>query len=177
MLNRGVVKARNHDLLASFLDPLLLVIYFPTSLHNLLLQPSSASPSNQFPLPNMSQTPEYVVLGAGVIGLTTALELSSRYSASKITILAKHLPGDSSVEYCSPWAGTNWLSVAMDGERQEGWDRVTYEKFGELADGKGNETGIKRLDIRAWFDREMEEAGFLSVEGEGKGRGGFGLRD
>jgi D-amino-acid oxidase len=118
----------------------------------------------------MFQTPEYIILGAGVIGLTTALELSSRYPASKITILAKHLPDDSSVEYCSPWVGANWLSVATDGGRQEGWDRVTYEKFGELADGKGNATGIKRLDIKAWFDKEMEEAGVLSVEGEGKGR-------
>jgi D-amino-acid oxidase len=118
----------------------------------------------------MSQTPEYVILGAGAIGLTTALELSTRYPNSNITIIAKHLPGDRSVDYCSPWAGANWLSVAMDGGRQEGWDRVTYEKFGELADGKGNETGINKVPIRAWFDRDMEDAGVLSVEGEGKGK-------
>lgn len=118
----------------------------------------------------MAQTPEYIILGAGVIGLTTALELSGRYPTSKIAILAKYFPGDRSVDYCSPWAGANWLSVATDGGRQEGWDRVTYEKLGELADGKENETGIKRLPIRAWFDREMEEAGVLSVDGEGKGK-------
>lgn len=52
----------------------------------------------------------------------------------------------------------------------EEWDRVTYERFGELADGKGNETGVKRLHIRAWFDREIGEAGVLSEEGEGKGK-------
>ena len=118
----------------------------------------------------MSLEPEYIILGAGVIGLTTAIELSTRYPTFHITILAKHLPGDRSVEYCSPWAGANWLSVATDGGRQEGWDRVTYEKLGELADKKGNETGIKRLPIRAWFDREKEEAGVLSVEGERKGK-------
>lgn len=117
-----------------------------------------------------AQTPDYVILGAGVIGLTTALELSTRYPGSSIAILAKQLPGDRSVEYCSPWAGANWLSVATDGGRQEGWDRVTYDKFGELADEKGNETGIKRVPIIAWFDREMEEAGVLTSEGEGKGK-------
>ena len=62
------------------------------------------------------------------------------------------------------------MSVATDGGRQEEWDRVAYGRFGELADGDENGvTGIKRLEIRAWFDREMEEAGVLSVEGEGKG--------
>lgn len=99
-----------------------------------------------------AQTPGYIILGAGVIGLTTALELSTRYPDSSIAILAKHLPGDRSVEYCSPWAGANWLSVTTDGGKQEGWDGVTYVKFGELADEKGNETGIKRLPISAWFD-------------------------
>ncbi|PMD35686.1 putative D-amino acid oxidase [Hyaloscypha variabilis F] len=118
----------------------------------------------------MSHDSEYIIIGAGVIGLSTALELGTRHPTSRIIILAKHLPGDRSTEYCSPWAGANWLSVATDGGRQEGWDRVTYEKFGDLADEKGNETGVKRLPIRAWFDREMDEAGVLSVEGEGKGR-------
>jgi D-amino-acid oxidase len=45
-----------------------------------------------------SNTPDFIILGAGVIGLTTALELSSRYPSSKITILAKHVPGDRSIE-------------------------------------------------------------------------------
>jgi D-amino-acid oxidase len=118
----------------------------------------------------MSQSPDFIILGAGVIGLTTALELSARYPESNIKILAKHVPGDRTIEYCSPWAGANWLSVATDGGRMEGWDRVTYERLGELADGKGMETGIKRMQIWAWFDREIKEAGVLSEDGEGKGR-------
>lgn len=117
----------------------------------------------------MNSPPAYIILGAGVIGLTTALELSTRHPPSNITILAKHVPGDRSIEYCSPWAGANWLSVATDGGRQENWDRVTYLRFGELADGKGDETGIRREVIRAWFDRGREEAGVLSERGLGKG--------
>lgn len=44
-------------------------------------------------------------------GLTTALELKDRYPNSKLTIVAKFLPGDRSIEYTSPWAGANWVSV------------------------------------------------------------------
>lgn len=46
-------------------------------------------------------------LRAGVIGLTTALLLSQnpRY---RITIAAKHMPGDYDIEYASPWAGANY---------------------------------------------------------------------
>lgn len=110
--------------------------------------------------------PDYIVLGAGVIGLTTALELSSRYPNASIIILAKHLPGDSNISYTSPWAGANWLSTATDNGRQEEWDAVTYRKFSHLAK-RGNETGVRGLKIRASFDSVREEAGIFS-EGTGK---------
>lgn len=105
--------------------------------------------------------PAYIVLGAGVIGLTTALELKSRQPLSHVIILAKHLPGDLSLEYTSPWAGANWLSVATDNGRQESWDEVTYKKFGYLADNVP-EADVTRMPIRAIFDNEPENAGVLS---------------
>jgi hypothetical protein len=45
---------------------------------------------------------------AGVSGLTSAL-LLSRDKANKITVVAKHMPGDYDIEYASPWAGANVL--------------------------------------------------------------------
>lgn len=45
---------------------------------------------------------------AGVSGLTTAYLLSQNASNS-ITVVAKHMPGDYDIEYCSPWAGANYL--------------------------------------------------------------------
>lgn len=45
---------------------------------------------------------------AGVSGLTTAL-LLSRTKRYDITLIAKHMPGDSDIEYASPWAGANYL--------------------------------------------------------------------
>jgi D-amino-acid oxidase len=114
----------------------------------------------------LEMSESYIILGAGVIGLTTALELSTRYPSSSITILAKHLPGDQTIDYTSPWAGANWFSAATDNGRQEEWDAVTYKKFEQLAD-QVKESGIQRMGIRAFYDSKIEDAGILS-EGTGK---------
>lgn len=45
---------------------------------------------------------------AGVSGLTTAY-LLSKDPTNKLTILAKHMPGDYDIEYASPWAGADYL--------------------------------------------------------------------
>lgn len=45
---------------------------------------------------------------AGVAGLTTAL-LLSRTRKYRIVVAAKHMPGDSDIEYASPWAGANYM--------------------------------------------------------------------
>lgn len=46
---------------------------------------------------------DVVVLGAGVIGLSVALELQS--AGLKVAVVAKDLPGDiNAVDYASPWA-------------------------------------------------------------------------
>jgi len=42
-----------------------------------------------------------VIIGAGVTGLTTAVFLAEE--GFKVTIVAAHVPGDSSIEYTSPW--------------------------------------------------------------------------
>ncbi|KAI0006270.1 putative D-amino acid oxidase [Xylariaceae sp. FL0662B] len=107
-----------------------------------------------------------VVLGAGVVGLTTALELKQRVPSAAVVIAAKHFPGDRSIEYCSPWAGANWMTTATDNGVQEEWDAVTYRRFAALADADPG-AGITRMPIRAFFDRPIEEADVLS---QGTGR-------
>lgn len=49
-----------------------------------------------------------LLFSAGVAGLTTALLLSER-SGYRITVAAKHMPGDYDIEYASPWAGANYM--------------------------------------------------------------------
>ncbi|KAK4988338.1 D-amino acid oxidase [Elasticomyces elasticus] len=53
-----------------------------------------------------------VVLGAGVIGLTTAM-LLSRKPGYNVTLVAKHMPGDYDIEYASPWAGANYFPYVI----------------------------------------------------------------
>ncbi|KAK1473843.1 FAD dependent oxidoreductase [Colletotrichum tamarilloi] len=65
----------------------------------------------------------FVVLGAGVIGLTTALTIRAEFPSVKITILAEYFPGDYNIDYCSPWAGGNWCSSANDNGLLESFDR------------------------------------------------------
>lgn len=45
-----------------------------------------------------------VVIGAGVTGLSTALCLLQK-GYKNVTVMAKYIPGDMSIEYTSPFAG------------------------------------------------------------------------
>ncbi|KAF1998616.1 D-amino-acid oxidase-like protein [Amniculicola lignicola CBS 123094] len=110
-----------------------------------------------------SQPPTFLVLGAGVIGLTSALSLRDQYPSSPITILATHFPGDRSINYTSPWAGANWCSFAHDNGPLESYDRTTFHKFSEIVD-KYPEAGIRRMPIWAVFEARLEETGILTEE-------------
>ncbi|KAI9709593.1 MAG: hypothetical protein M1828_002401 [Chrysothrix sp. TS-e1954] len=77
-----------------------------------------------------------VVLGAGVIGLTTALLLSGD-KRNVITIVAKHMPGDYDIEYASPWAGANYIpSYGKKGTAAEPHERNTWPELERLASEK-----------------------------------------
>ncbi|CDR37171.1 CYFA0S01e08064g1_1 [Cyberlindnera fabianii] len=80
------------------------------------------------------------VVGAGVSGLTCALQLLRK--GHKVTILGRHIPGDIDIEYTSPFAGANWSSFAKDDET---WiqevDTVGYHIFMDFARSEPN-TGI-----------------------------------
>ncbi|KAM0268529.1 hypothetical protein ACHAQH_009968 [Verticillium albo-atrum] len=110
--------------------------------------------------------PHFVVLGAGVIGLSTALTLRARHPSSRITIIAEYFPGDYHIDYCSPWAGGNWCSAATDDGLLESFDRLTYERFAAIA-RDAPEAGIQRSPLRMIFDQKIEDAGILS---KGTGR-------
>ncbi|KAK2000684.1 FAD dependent oxidoreductase [Colletotrichum falcatum] len=109
---------------------------------------------------------QFVVLGAGVIGLSTALALRAEYPGSLVTVLAEHFPGDYHIDYCSPWAGANWCSSANDNGLLESFDRVTFDRFKEIA-RTAPEAGIKSSPLRMIFDQKIEDAGILS-QGTGK---------
>ncbi|KAJ3268016.1 hypothetical protein HDV01_003600 [Terramyces sp. JEL0728] len=71
--------------------------------------------------------PEIIVLGAGVVGLTTAVYLQSK--GNSVTLVSKSFP-DSLVDeyYTSPKAGAHWRSVASDTDhRLQTWDKQTLQ--------------------------------------------------
>ena len=65
-------------------------------------------------------------------GLTSAL-LLSKHGGYKITVAAKHMPGDYDIEYASPWAGANYMPVSVSGTRAAEWDRNTWPPLEDLA--------------------------------------------
>ncbi|KAI7899611.1 uncharacterized protein BX663DRAFT_520711 [Cokeromyces recurvatus] len=75
-----------------------------------------------------------IVLGAGVSGLTTAISLL-RHGYKDVLVIAKHVPGDLSSEYTSPWAGASILTVAdYNDYRLQDMDTYTMKEFKRLAD-------------------------------------------
>ncbi|BAE55934.1 unnamed protein product [Aspergillus oryzae RIB40] len=80
-----------------------------------------------------------VVLGAGIIGLNVALELSKRGYGQHITIMAEHLPGDESIDYTSPWAGANFSGISGSDANALRWDQSGYSAMMSLIDAGAEE--------------------------------------
>lgn len=110
-----------------------------------------------------------IVVGAGVVGLTTALQLKRSNPSYEITVVANFLPGDDHISYTSPYAGANWHSFAShDNKRLQALDAVGYHEFLKLADdpasgvwkkpnasyftqGALDEVNGDKSKIREWF--------------------------
>lgn len=79
---------------------------------------------------------EVVVVGAGVIGLTSALVLAENGFA--VTIVAEHFPdGIPNSAYTSVWAGAHFRpfpSINPNDERECAYTRVTLNRFEKLAE-------------------------------------------
>ncbi|KAF8191151.1 D-amino-acid oxidase [Pholiota molesta] len=74
-----------------------------------------------------------IVLGAGVIGLTTALRLqeTERY---QVEIVADIFPTDpKNINYTSQWAGAHFVSVSPAGTEQADIDHKTFLEFWRLS--------------------------------------------
>ena len=139
-------------------------------------QDSSASSPHCNINMSTSDPQNIVILGAGIIGLTSSIVIANAYPKSTVTIVAKHFPGDRSIEYTSPWAGANWSSMANDNGPLEKYDEVTFSRFGQLVDGKsvhgckvvksgeGNEAGLGRQQMWAVLDAPMEETNLLTLQ-------------
>ncbi|KAJ5165832.1 hypothetical protein N7492_006128 [Penicillium capsulatum] len=85
-----------------------------------------------------------VIVGAGVSGLTVAYILSQDQN-NKVTVLAKHMPGDYDIEYASPWAGANYMPVGKGGSDHQAWETATWPALRDLTENHP-EAGIHFRD-------------------------------
>ncbi|KAI8375655.1 hypothetical protein EDC96DRAFT_600222 [Choanephora cucurbitarum] len=96
------------------------------------------------------------VIGAGVIGLTTALLL--RQKGYSVTIIAKHFPGDNDIEYTSPYAGARWRTVAPNSDlRLQHYDAVSFKTFWELAKSHAAEAGIMIVSAYDYYEHATDD--------------------
>ncbi|RDW63220.1 FAD-dependent oxidoreductase [Aspergillus mulundensis] len=90
----------------------------------------------------MAQKETIIVIGAGVIGLSTALHLQQFLSPSQqILLVARDWPNTTSVNYASPWAGAHYRPVpgsSPQAIREEKQARRTYEHFRHEASVPGS---------------------------------------
>lgn len=93
----------------------------------------------------MSSRPHVVVLGAGVSGLTSALQLA-KTGKYDVTIVAGCFPGDLNPDpyYASPIAGANSLPVSAGNTPAAKWDTVTFKELWKIKDDP--KTGIHVQD-------------------------------
>ncbi|WWC61551.1 uncharacterized protein I303_104135 [Kwoniella dejecticola CBS 10117] len=105
----------------------------------------------------MTESRPIVIIGAGVIGLTTAVRLleSKDFDASKhaIHILADHLPNDPlDAYYASTIAGAHHLSFADDEDaNQRKWDRRTFQVMLDEWKKEGEKTGLMVLKQTEYY--------------------------
>ncbi|CAO3661309.1 unnamed protein product [Umbelopsis vinacea] len=102
-------------------------------------------------------TPQKIsVIGAGVQGLTVALILQKQ--GYDVSIIAKHLPGDLSIDYTSPWAGADWQAMSSNTDtRLQKFEGDTFKVLWKLSYLRPNETGIIRVPSIMYFDEKTDD--------------------
>ncbi|KAI0322962.1 D-aspartate oxidase [Amylostereum chailletii] len=88
-----------------------------------------------------SEDKAIIVLGAGVVGLTTALMIQEK-NGYNVTILAEMLPLDAkSHKYTSPWAGAHHVASTGGDVRQQRMEKETFTTMWQLSEPGGEAEG------------------------------------
>ncbi|KAF3801910.1 D-amino-acid oxidase [Colletotrichum gloeosporioides] len=98
-----------------------------------------------------------VIIGAGVIGLDTALVLARRGLGRQTTVIAEHFPGDTSVNYTSPWAGANFSAISGSDTNALRWDRLGYSHLTQLATSAGRDSFVHRTPSIEYWDEAVSD--------------------
>ncbi|THH09578.1 hypothetical protein EW145_g1927 [Phellinidium pouzarii] len=98
--------------------------------------------------------PSVIVLGAGVVGLSTALKIQE--VGHSVTIIAENFPDDpKTIRYTSHWAGAHHVSFAAEDVRQQKIDRETFRVMWEMSEaGRDSEKCFLRLPQTEYYCEE-----------------------
>ncbi|MCJ1316787.1 hypothetical protein MMC15_002108 [Xylographa vitiligo] len=105
--------------------------------------------------------PLVLVIGAGVIGLQTAVTLLRAGYA--VSIVAEHWPGKGQPMYTSDWAGAHWRTHASVEEKELcEWDTETYRAWEEMVkqeerEGRKGESGLGVYTSLHYWDTQAPE--------------------
>lgn len=105
-------------------------------------------PSNRFELP-FAQRP-VIILGAGVIGCTTARQLLQQ--GFSVVLVAEFLPGDQDIRYASAWAGAAWHAAGDITPEQRYFQAVTHRVLLKMA--QDSDSGVSVVDAREYLEQE-----------------------
>ncbi|KAF2015422.1 FAD dependent oxidoreductase [Aaosphaeria arxii CBS 175.79] len=98
-----------------------------------------------------------LIIGAGVIGLQTAVTLLE--AGYVVTILAEHSPGDESIKYTSPWAGAIWRTHSAPHQVELcQWDMESYRTWRQIIrdePGRAKDMGIEGRPIYVYSAATM----------------------
>jgi len=112
----------------------------------------------------MQDPKQVVIIGAGVVGLTTAVRIQER-GGYQVEIVAEILPSDpKSIKYTSHWAGAHHVSLAGPDVRQQKMDQETFKTMWELSAPGGPAEGcFLRIEENEYFAESVANPEVLQV--------------
>jgi len=106
----------------------------------------------------VEQVKQVVVVGAGVVGLSTAIRIQE-HGGYRVTVIAETIPGDpKSIRYTSPWAGAHHISVAFGDPWLNQLEKETFDIMWEMSKpGSETEGLFLRIDQKDYYEVEPDQ--------------------
>lgn len=96
---------------------------------------------------------DVIILGAGIVGCATARLLLEK--GFKVTLIAKHLPGDEDIWYASNWAGAIWHADDIENSDHRYMKAVSFRHF--MKDHQAyKDCGINVVNVNEYFVKNPE---------------------
>ncbi|KAL6901033.1 FAD dependent oxidoreductase [Trichoderma evansii] len=104
----------------------------------------------------MASGKHVVIIGAGVLGLSSALELVQK--GYRVTVLASDLPGDQAVNYASPKAGAHFRPTPVITDQDAFENKLMHETFSMLKDlsVKDKAASVEFIPAVEYFEKQLK---------------------